>query len=1317
MRAFLSAILLSICAAGADYSAAVLVMPFQADSQEQVDLGIGIHNLLENMMLPHGGLEETLVQYSSAALFPAYPDLARYRMGRGLAKDVESLSQRWVVTGRIAAGRLAVTVVDRKSKESLGGSLRFDPPGWVGMRREFAALLVKAGVPWNAEQSRAMFWREDLPGKAMARMGSGLRGYVEVMLYKPEGRGYEREAFEKVFAAGPRSYLAVNNLGYAYFQQGETARAKELFRKALELNSGGIDALDGILQAATLRADVSEYLDALGRKGRARQVQSLPPSMLSGAADRWAAVGDEKDARSDEPYYRGALVLARAAGDRSREGTLLSRLGASFLNRQLFQQSLPLLLEALQILRAVANRSGEAATLNNIGRVYSALGEKQKALSFYEQALPLLHSAGERGSEAATLNNIGLIYDDLGEKQNALGFYEQALLILRTVGDGAGEATTLNAIGVVYFELGEKQKALGYLEQALPILRALGNRGDEAITLNAIGAVYSALGEKQKALGYYEQALPIRHSVGDKEGEATTLDNIGQVYYALEERQKALSYLEQALLILRTVGDRGREATTLNAIGAVHSALGDKQKALGYYEQALSIRRAVGDKEGEALMLNNVGAMHDGLGEKQKALGYYEQARAIQRAVGDRGGEATTLNNIGRLHDQLGERQKALSYYEQALPIWRAVGDRRGEAATLHNLAAMYEDLGEKQKALGYLEQALPILRALGNRGDEAITLNSFGTVYSALGEKQKALGFYEQARALCRAVGDRRGEAVTLGNIALLWRTNNPSLAAWYAKQAINVSQRLRQGVGGLGVEQRQALDQQLAPTFLFTVEILLRQGRLTEAQEVISVLKASESFTYGRAESLDYLKSSLALTARERGAAEGLEAIGEELELLGQERSPLALLKNRGGEENRKLGDLDRQVDAASVRFRAKLAEIEASFRATPMGVEATLRVPGAERIGATLRCLDAGTVALYAVAFEKDYAILLAAGDALQVFWSPVGKTALSGKVKQFREALQRPDRDPRPLAEELHNLLLPEGLRTVLAERGARHLMWSLDGALRYLPIAALHDGKRYLGQTYRHSLFSPASDGKLEAAAAAQWSGMAFGASKGGDLPALPAVKEECEKIFGQRAGQPVKGACLLDGKFTRAALLGHDCRCNVIHLATHFTSKPGTAANSKLLLGDGTTISMAELEETTGLLKGIDLVTLSACETAIGQAGDGRELDSLANVMQRLGANAVLASLWSVNDQSTALFMKEFYRVRQSTPGMTKAEALQRTQRAMLDGQINGNGCGPPRKGASADAETGSPGFACEAARPYAHPYYWAPFVLMGNWK
>lgn len=153
-------------------------------------------------------------------------------------------------------------------------------------------------------------------------------------------------------------------------------------------------------------------------------------------------------------------------------------------------------------------------------------------------------------------------------------------------------------------------------------------------------------------------------------------------------------------------------------------------------------------------------------------------------------------------------------------------------------------------------------------------------------------------------------------------------------------------------------------------------------------------------------------------------------------------------------------------------------------------------------------------------------------------------------------------------------------------------------------------------------------------------------------------------------------------------------RYSVIHVATHFKLAPGNEEESSVVLGDGE-LTLREIRTDQGIkLSGFDLVTLSACETAIGGGHKGVEVEGLGVTLQNKGAKSVLATLWKVQDEGTARFMEEFYRVRGEERKTTKAEALRQAQLALITGRVKAD----------------------NPKIDLTHPYYWAPFVLMGNW-
>jgi CHAT domain-containing protein len=282
------------------------------------------------------------------------------------------------------------------------------------------------------------------------------------------------------------------------------------------------------------------------------------------------------------------------------------------------------------------------------------------------------------------------------------------------------------------------------------------------------------------------------------------------------------------------------------------------------------------------------------------------------------------------------------------------------------------------------------------------------------------------------------------------------------------------------------------------------------------------------------------------------------------------------------------------------------------------------------------------------------------------------------------------------------------------------------------VAALHDGEAYLVERYRHVMFTPASQARLKDAPQTTWKGLGLGVSQAhGEFGALPGVVEELQGIIrgeGQAASTGVlPGAIKLDAAFTaqamRAALRQH---YQVVHIASHFHFRPGNETASFLLLGDGSHLPLCELKTWPNIFAGVDLLTLSACETAMGNAaGDGKEVEGFGVLAQRQGAKAVIATLWPVADASTTALMQELSQRHATQPGLPKIEALRQAQLTLLQGQQPGGDVVAQGKRSLIDpvvehrdsSTSALPRFPWNPRAPYAHPFYWAPFILIGNWK
>ena len=937
---------------------------------------------------------------------------------------------------------------------------------------------------------------------------------------------------------------------------------------------------------------------------------------------------------------------------------------------------------------------------------------------------------GSPAAERALTEGVQLYYQRTAESlRKAIAKWEEALKLYRQAGDTSGQAVSLLALGSVYDALGEKQKALEYYSQSLPLTRVVGDRGAEALTLNNIGLVYSELGEQQKALEYYNQSLPLSRAVGDRGAEALTLHNIGGVYSELGEQQKALEYYNQSLPLSRAVGDRGAEALTLNNIGLVYSELGEQQKALEYYNQSLPLSRAVGDRGREALTLHNIGGVYSELGEQQKALEYYNQSLPLSRAVGDRGREALTLNNIGLVYSELGEQQKALEYYNQSLPLSRAVGDRGREALTLNNIGGVYSELGEQQKALEYYNQSLPLSRAVGDRGGEALTLNNIGFVYSELGEQQKALEYYNQSLPLSRAVGDRGGEANTLNNIAYTKREQgNLTEALTNLESSLKIIESLRTKIAS--PELRTSYFATVQDYYQLYIDLLMELHK-TQPKSGYDT-KAFEASERSRARSLLELLQEANTDIRQGVAPELLQqerSLQQQLDTLEKQRIEVL---NRPNHTPAQQAELEKQRQTLIAQYQ----DIQTQIRTTSPRYAALTQPQPLTLAQIQQQILDENTILLqYSLGYQRSY---LWAVTKTSITSYELPKAAeIETIAKNFRTAVTAPSsRDNPNQVAKANDAISQIILQPVAAQLGQKRLLIVGDGVLNYLPFAALSlPGKSgenrnpplivdheivllpsastlgILRQNYNDRqppnrtlailadpVFS-ANDERVKNSSSATTQQAVESANPGlsrsrgdktGQFERLNFTRQESQII---QALFPANSRSeSLDFAASRATATNPNLsQYKIIHFATHgfansdrpelsgivmsLVDEKGKALNGFLRITDIFNLKLAA-----------DLVVLSACQTGLGQNIQGEGLVGLTRGFMYAGAERVVVSLWTVDDEGTATLMSSFYQ-GMLQKGLTPAAALRAAQLEMWKQE------------------------------KWKSPYYWAAFTLQGEWR
>lgn len=952
----------------------------------------------------------------------------------------------------------------------------------------------------------------------------------------------------------------------------------------------------------------------------------------------------------------------------------------------------------------------EGQSLLRIAGIQRDAGDRQAALQNYNQALALMRAARDDDGIAESLNWIGVVEKQLDQLQSALDSYQAALTSYKAAGDLQGQGTALNNIASAYSSLGDRRKALEYYTQALPVRRAAGDSYGEALEFNNIGNAYDLLGQSQKALESYSQALALFEQRADRSGQALTLNNIGSLYHEIGENQKALEYFNRSLPLRRAEGDQKAIAVALNNIAIVYADMGDLQKALDYYTESLPAARQAGDHPGEAGTLSNLGIIYFQIGQTQKALDYYNQALQLERSIGFIGGVAKTLNNIGMVYQASGDFTKALDAFTQALQIERQISEPAGEAMVLNNIGGCYVYLRQNDKALDYFKQTLALQRSVNNRAGEATALTNLGEFLLLTGQLDPALDYFTQALPLFRSTQNPLGEAEVEMGLMMYWtRQGNRPLAIFFGKQAIDQYQALRRNIQKFGKEAQQSFVATKEPFYRVLAYVMIQEGRFPEAQQILDLLKFEQYSQFAqRRGAAESAVSPVPLTGTEEASKTAGDQIEAQVTALGREWSDLHSKSSRSPAEEARYSALSDQLTAANRRMQDYLKGLYDSFgkgdQANKTVEQARQSMSGMQDLA---RDMEPGTVALYTLVMDDKCVIIVITPSTRVAREIPITRIALRTKVFAFVGALasHASEADLLPKAQDLYKILVAP-VQQDLDGAHAATLLWSLDDVLRYVPLAALHDGRQYLVERYRNAVITTAGLGNLrDRPQIASWQGLAMGVSKNYDgLGALTAVPEELDSVVHSPAvvgsHGPLAGTIMLDDSFTaknmEAALDQHP---PLVHIASHFVFHAGDDTKSYLLLGGnevggkGYHLSLADLRDDERIdFHGVELLTVAGCQTAVGSNdSDGREVDGLGIVAQSKGAKAVVATLWPVDDASVGALMAGFYKLWATSPSMSKSEALRQAQLNLLH--------------------------SAGASGSYSNPYYWAPFVLIGNWK
>ncbi|MEO1394634.1 MAG: CHAT domain-containing protein [Cyanobacteria bacterium J06634_5] len=834
----------------------------------------------------------------------------------------------------------------------------------------------------------------------------------------------------------------------------------------------------------------------------------------------------------------------------------------------------------------------------------------------------------------------GLIKQDLidhgsalfaaGNLADAAEVWQQAATQYSAQHSGLAKARALHYLAIAYFNMGQWQQAQQANTESQTVLKENPQTGAVLLgaSLNLQGQLQLVLGQIEQSIDTWKQAAVAYEAAGDLTGKLGAQLNRAKALQTLGHHQQSQQLLERLQSSIETQSDLAVKVTGLRLLGTALQSMGDLEQSQTLLTNGLDIAQQLAATTPH--FADQVGAMRISLGhtlaarqQTMAALDQFQAAAAIARQPQSR--IEAQLNQLRLLIDT----------------------ELKAEHSTEHRAKQGSQPI---QQLLSTLPAQLPTLPPSRERVYATVNFAaSWIQVYSAAPmvipstvQQGDIAQLLANAVQVARSLSDTRAEAYALGQLGHLYET---------VQQGAEAQQLTRQAIGlseGIDAPDLQA-------TWQWQLGRLLKQeGKRTEAIAAYS----------HAVDALKSLRQSLSSFNADRQFSylEKVEPVYRELVAL--------LLAGNADPTQQEQAQLQKARELIEALQLAELDNFfhQACLQATPQSIDT----------------IDATAAVVYPIILPDRLAVIVARpGKPLAHYETLLPKAELEATLTQLRRYLNPHffETDQRRLSKQVYDWLIRPG-QALFAE--TQTLVFVLDGALRNLPMGALYDGRQYLIERYSIALSpglqlldpQPLNKGSLSAL-----TGGLSEAQQG--FSALPAVDAEINQIAAT-----LPATTLLNRAFTTQRLEQtlQKTPFSVVHLATHgqFSSQ---AEETFLVTWDGRVnvqdLDAMLLHRRQAVKQPLALLVLSACQTA---TGDQRAALGLAGMAIRSGARSTLATLWQVNDDSTAILMKQFYQQLLETPSMTKAEALRAAQLSLLK---------QPQ---------------------YQHPFYWSPFVLVGNW-
>jgi CHAT domain-containing protein len=902
-----------------------------------------------------------------------------------------------------------------------------------------------------------------------------------------------------------------------------------------------------------------------------------------------------------------------------------------------------------------------------------------------------------------------------GEFEKSIEMFSKSREIARKMSDREKEGEALVKLGLLYWNIGKLKESSQYYNDALSIiqkngLKKLKEECENALRIYSLynqGKKYRSAGDAQKSIESFEKAVSLSRLTQSKEHEIKCLRQLSVTYWEATKIQEYLFLNEQALAGARIINHRIEEGRCLKNIGLYYWKIDNYSIAINFFEKALYIAQFLNNDKMTSDYLNLIGISYRNIGNYSKSLDYLTRAKIKAREINDSYLLSLILNNIGNTYRDralLSENKvdfyQALKHHEESLSLAKKNNDLKTQIEVLSNLGSVNTDLENYYEALEYFQIGYQKAEEIQDLESIGMILNNMGIVYYNQGNYEESTKYYQKAIDLAQGLegGQILWEAFyEIGNAYA--KQNKIFEALKNYKNSIRIIENIRSQIkleelkaSYLGTDKRIEAYQNLIHMLITLHNSDKELGYDTEAFNYLERAKARSFLDSLEVAQVDIsLGINFKLVNREKEIMKDISNIYNDLLVTGLSTEEKEKLHQELADKENELETLKREIRSKSPDY-------------------ADLKYPEIISLGeAQKQLLNSKTVFFaYIVGNQNSFGFAISKND-LETFPIPA-RSELQDMVTAHLHAITDKDSSNFELGKELFEILVLPGL-----DNKVKNILFIPDDILHFLPFETLITQKNtpsWLIEDYKIA-YAPSISSyreiirrKANNRSKQRSDILAFGDPNFGKMESETNGEDIFQNFYSSNAfnfyrlkysGTEIERISSLfkqkkTNVFTREEATEEQLKSleldnyKILHFATHSLIDDKKPARSSIVLSlneNAAEDGFVQMREIYNLKLNADLVTLSACQTGLGQHIRGEGIEGLNRAFFFAGSSSVLMSLWAVNDQATYQLMERFYSHLRSSKKISTS--LQKAKLEMIKSDV------------------------------VSHPYYWAGFIVTGK--